>query len=321
MTTEELIIKDKDFANQLEGKILPFLKSNIKDGYLTNRDGLKQYYQILINPQEKGSIVICHGYSEFTTKFSETMYYFYEMGYSVFIVDHRGHGMSDRQVSGYSKIHVNRFEDYVEDFHEFVEKIVIPESLTENLLLFAHSMGGAIASLYMEKYPNDFSKAVLTSPMIALNTSGKSNFVVGLVKFLSHIPFLTKAYMPKQHDYDHKFKYPHCSSMSKARYTFTYQERERVLEYRTDGCTYGWAREAINVSKKILKNAHLITIPVILMQASMDTLVLPEPQSQFAQLVPNCRLVRFDGCKHEIFNATDDIILDYYKTVFDFYNE
>lgn len=321
MTTEELLIKEKDFANQMEGKILPFLKSNIRDGYFVNRDGLKQYYQVLINPEEKASIVICHGYSEFATKFSETIYYFYKMGYSVFIVEHRGHGFSDRQVSGLSKVHVDHFEDYVEDFHEFIEKIVVPESLTERLLLYAHSMGGGIGALFLEKYPEFFERAALSSPMIALNTAGKSQFTVNLVKFLSHIPFLTKSYVPKQHDYDHKFKYPYCSAMSKARYTFSYQERERVPEYRTSGCTFGWAREAINVSKKILKNAHSIRIPVILMQASGDTLVMPEPQIQFSELVPNCRFVRFDGCKHEIFNGTDDIILDYYKLLFDFFNE
>ena len=59
-------------------------------------------------------------------------------------------------------------------------------------------------------------------------------------------------------------------------------------------------------------------IPVIIMQASMDTLVMPEAQNEFASIAPNCELIRFEGSKHEIFNATDDIILDYYNRVFDF---
>ena len=59
-------------------------------------------------------------------------------------------------------------------------------------------------------------------------------------------------------------------------------------------------------------------IPVIIMQASMDTLVMPEAQNEFASIASNCKLIRFEGSKHEIFNATDDIILDYYNRIFDF---
>ena len=316
---QDIFIRDKDFANQMESKILPFLKENTKDGYFETQDGLKLHYQYMINPQERASIVISHGYCEFTTKFSEVMYYFYQMGYSVFIVDHRGHGLSDRQVDGYFKVYVNHFEDYISDFNQFIEKIVIPYSLTEHLYLFAHSMGGAVGALYLEKYPTVFEKAVLTSPMIRLNTGISNKFVIRLVCLLSHLHIFRKRYIPKHHDYDHKYKYPHCSCLSKARYNFVYNEREREVHYRTSGATFGWAREAFNVSKKILKNAHLIQIPVILMQASKDTLVMPDAQDEFVERALNCTLRRFEGSKHEIFNATDDIILDYYGEVFHFF--
>ena len=98
-----------------------------------------------------------------------------------------------------------------------------------------------------------------------------------------------------------------------------YNELEREPHYRTNGASFSWIREAINVSKKILKNAHLIEIPVILMQASEDTLVVPDAQERFCQLNKNCKLIRFEGSKHEIFNATDEIIKDYYSKIFDYY--
>jgi lysophospholipase len=157
-TIEELYIKEEDFASEMEGKVLPFLKDKIKDGYFKNRDGLNLHYQLLINPSEKASIVISHGYCEFTTKYAETMYYFYQMGYSVFAIDHRGHGLSDREVEGYSKVNINHFEDYVLDFNEFIEKVVKEESLTKRLILFAHSMGGGIGALYIEQFPDVFER-------------------------------------------------------------------------------------------------------------------------------------------------------------------
>ncbi|WP_036948241.1 alpha/beta hydrolase [Pseudobutyrivibrio ruminis] len=315
---EDFFIREQDFAEGIKSKILPFLNDKIKDGYFINRDGLTLHYQAIINPDEKAAVVISHGYCEFTTKYAELIYYFYQMGYSVFIIDHRGHGLSDRQVDGFCKVHVNHFEDYVSDFNEFIEKIVVPESLTERLILFAHSMGGAIAALYIEQHPTVFERAILSSPMIQMSTGGTSKFMLGFMKLLSYIPFFNKRYLKGYHDYDHSYKYPRCSALSKARYNYQYDEREREKHYQTNGCTYGWSREAINVSKKILKNASLVKIPVIIMQASKDALVMPEAQNEFASLAPNCKLHRFEGSKHEIFNATDDIILDYYNMVFDF---
>ena len=319
MTFQEIFIKDEEFTAEVNEIILPFLNERIKDGYFVNTDGMKLHYRQLINPEEKATIVISHGYCEFATKFTEVMYYFYKMGYSVFIMEHRGHGLSDREVDGFCKVYVRHFEDYVKDFNQFVEEIVIPESRTGHLYLFAHSMGGAIGAMYLEHYPDVFEKAILTSPMIRLMTHNISGFVKRTVCLLSYLPFISKRYLPNHHDYDHTFKYPHCSSMSKARYTFQYNERERELHYRTSGATFSWIREAVNVSKKILKNAHLIKIPVILMQASKDTLVMSDAQDEFSRLAKNCELICFKGSKHEIFNASDEIIQDYYNKVFAFY--
>ena len=318
MTIEEIFIKDKDFADAMEGKVLPFLKEKIKEGYLEAEDGLKLHYEMLINPEEKASIVMSHGYCEFTTKYAESMYYFYEMGYSVFIVEHRGHGFSGRQVPGFSKVHLEHFSDYVRDFNTFVEKVVKPNSPTGKLVLFAHSMGGGIGASYIEQYPEVFKCAVLSSPMIQLSTGNTAPIILKIIVALSYLPFVKKNYLPGYHDYDHSFKYPKCSAISKARYTYQYNKREREPHYQTNGCSFGWSRECFNVSKKILKNASLVKIPVIIMQASEDDLVVPEAQNVFTDLVPSCRLVRFEGSRHEIFNATDEIILDYYHQVFEF---
>ncbi len=317
----ELIIKEKDFTSVMEAKILPLLKEKIKYGYFLNDDGLKLHYASLINPEEKGSIVISHGFCEFISKYTETIYYFYMMGYSVFMVEYRGHGFSERLVDNLSKVHVKHFDDYVKDLNSFVEKIVKPESFSEHFYLFAHSMGGGVAARYLEKYPDVFEKAILSSPLIKVKMGKRAWLKSRFVCALSFVPFMTKRFVPGHRDYNHKYKYPKCSSMSEARYRFQYNEREKEHHFQTNGATFGWSREAIYVSKKILKNAHLIKIPVILMQASNDTLVSPEAQNEFCKRVNNCTLIRFEGSKHEIFNATDDIILEYYEAVFNFLNE
>jgi lysophospholipase len=319
MTFENLFISDKDFEASVQEVIRPFLRERANDGYFVNTDGLSLHYKYLINPDERASIVISHGFCEYIPKYEETVYYFYKMGYSVFIMEHRGHGFSEREVDNLSKVYVKHFEDYVYDFNQFVEKIVATKSKSGHLYLFAHSMGGGIGAMYLEKYPNVFEKAVLTSPMIEIATPTTNAFVIKLVCLLSHLRIFAKSFLPKHHDYDHTYKYPQCSAMSKARYNSQYNQREEEPHYRTNGATFAWTREAVNVSKKILKNAHLIEIPVILMQASKDTLVMPQAQVKFSRLAKNCTLRIFEGSKHEIFNATDDIIKEYYKEVFSFF--
>ena len=188
-----------------------------------------------------------------------------------------------------------------------------------DLYLFAHSMGGAIGALYLEQHPAVFKKALLTSPMIHMSTGTVPGLVVKAVCALSHISGFEHMYIPGQKkDYDHTYYYPKCSALSEARYQLQYGARERDEHYRMNTGTISWFREAVNVYKKIIKNAKNVKIPVILMQASCDSLVEADGQEKFAELVDSCSLVRFEGAKHEIFNATDDIILDYYHHIFAF---
>ena len=318
MELENLIIKDEAFKTTMDSEVLPFITATFDEGYLNLDNGLKLHYVFAINPEEKAAVVFSHGYCEFATKYYEIAYYFYKMGYSVFIPEHRGHGFSSRQVEGLSKVHINHFEDYVEDFSSLIENVVKPKSKTKKLILFAHSMGGAIGALYMEEHPDTFTRAILSSPMLEMSTQGTSKAALLYLKLCAQIPGLNTRYVPGHHDYNSEYKYPKCSSISEPRYKYQFDEREREEHYRSNGASYRWTSEAIKVSKKILKNANKVTIPVILCQAGLDILVMPKAQNEFSKLSKNTRLCVFEESKHEIFNATDDIILEYYKTIFDF---
>ncbi len=319
MNFNDIFIKEKDFTARMEGEVLPFMRENLKGGYFENKEGGLLHYNYIIREDSTRAMVISHGYCEFAYKFTEIIWYFYQMGYSVFILEHRGHGYSYRLVDNMSKVHVEHFQDYVDDFDLFLHNIVIPRVKDADLYLFAHSMGGAIGALYLEQNPYVFKKAILTSPMIHMSTGNVPAIVVKAVCALSHISGFAQMYIPGQNkDYDHTYHYPKCSALSEVRYQLQYNAREQDEHYRMNTGTITWFREAVNVYKKIIKNAKNVKIPVILMQASADSLVEADGQDKFAELVDSCKLIRFEGAKHEIFNATDDIILDYYHHIFAF---
>lgn len=319
MEFKDLFIREEDFAEKMQSQVLPLLEENIKDGFFENKDKGMLHYRYIINEASDKTLVICHGFCEYALKYSEMIYYFYNMGYSVFILEHRGHGQSVRQVKSMSKVHVNHFQDYVDDFHLFMEQIVITKMGEKGLYLLAHSMGGAIGALYLEQHPDVFEKCVLSSPMIKMSTAGVSQIEVELILALAKIPFVNKMFVPGQGEYQGIFDFTGSCMKSQARYTLHHSFREQDIHYRTNGASLRWAAEAFNVSKKIIKNANFVKIPVILMQASLDDLVDNHYQDIFADKVDSCQLYVFQGAKHEIFNSLEDNILDYYTRIFDFF--
>ena len=71
------------------------------------------------------------------------------------------------------------------------------------------------------------------------------------------------------------------------------------------------------VQKRLSRNEEYSLVRS--MQASLDDLVTPSAHREFESKAADCKVIRYEDCKHEIFNATDDIIFDYYKRVLDFY--
>lgn len=168
-----------------------------ESGYYGTKDGKRLYYEKFINENEHAVVVISHGFCEFAEKFEEVIYYFLCKGYSVYIPEHRGHGKSDRDVDDLSKVYVKSFDEYVSDFAGFVNDIVKKETEKDKkIILYAHSMGGAIGALVLEKYPHLFDCAILTSPMLKMRYNGMPEL---LVKFLKAYAALVSGWKEIRH--------------------------------------------------------------------------------------------------------------------------
>lgn len=116
-----------------------------------------------------GAVVISHGFSEFAAKYAEMAWYFLLAGFSVCILEHRGHGYSQRDVRDDQVVYIDDWRRYVADFAKFTREVGRGYAQGNPLTLFAHSMGGGIAAAMLERYPNIVDRAVLSSPMIEAN--------------------------------------------------------------------------------------------------------------------------------------------------------
>ena len=313
-------IAQADFLEQMQEEIIPFLNERKEEGHLQTT-GAEIYYETYLNPQEKASIVISHGFCEFTTKFAEVIYYFYREGYSVFILDHRGYGHSSREISDLMKVTIRDYDDYVEDLHQFFEQVVKEKSHTQKFALYGHSMGGAIAALLLEKYPGLFQCAVLTSPMLQMNIGKYPDFLAWTLIAIMKLLGKSTAYAPGERAFVEVPEFERSCCLSKERYMRIYEERVKDQYRQTYGATYSWVAASLKAVKKLQKNAFRVETPILLFQAEMDTTVKARGQNRFAANTKDTKLVRIAKSKHEIYNATDEILAQYYPIIFQYFAE
>ncbi len=96
-------------------------------------------------------------------KYAELAYDLFHLGFDVLIIDHRGQGPSGRLLADPHLGHVNRFNDYVDDLAAFWQREVQPGPWRKRYIL-AHSMGGAISTLFLQRHPG-VCDASVTAPM------------------------------------------------------------------------------------------------------------------------------------------------------------
>ncbi len=324
MKITSIPVSETGYEETMKTVVEPFLAERRQDGYFESFDGKQIHYEQYLTPGAPGTVVIVHGFTESAEKFREMSYNFITMGYSVFAIDNRGHGLSYRKhPEAFEVVTVDRFEEYVEDLNKFVTDVVKPAAGDTPLYIYAHSMGGAIAVQYLQTYPGVFRKAVLSAPMIQANSGPVSPAATKLLTGLfcaigkrDQMVFIHHGFQPDR-------TYENSHDTSKARFDYYHAKRLANDKLKTASASYSWVREAMKVAKKNLdpkRNAN-ITIPVLLCQPEEDSSVISEKENEFISQLPNGRLVQFKKCKHEIYAAVDETVLEYLQTIQAFLEE
>ena len=163
--TDFEIFDEESYFDKMSG-VESVLEGCCNKGYFTSFDGNNIYYEYYISENSKATIVLVHGYTEFSKKYHELCYYLLNSGFNVFLYDQRGHGLSCRITKNIYVNHVESFDDYVRDLECYINTVVEPRQNGLPMYIYSHSMGGAVAALYLAENSNKIEKAVLSSPMI-----------------------------------------------------------------------------------------------------------------------------------------------------------
>lgn len=314
-------ISEKNYEESMKNNVEPYVASYRKSGYIDGINNVKLYFEKYIIDNSKGNIVISHGFGEFCEKYTELIYYFLNESYSVFIMEHRGNARSSRLGKDKYQISVEHFDNYIEDLKTFIDEIVLPEAGDKKLFMFAHSMGGGIGTAFLEKYPEYFKAAVLSSPMHKINTGKYPQVVADAVSTFLVFVGMGKEYLPGQKPYTGNGKFPCRTTHSKNRWDYENKMKKENEAFQTGGSSAKWYYEAMKADEKMLlkENAGKVKVPVILFQAELDTHVMPEGHLKFAENAIDCEILIVKGSKHESFYEEDNIAFHVIDKILDFY--
>ncbi len=321
LPTQVVLLGESDYEEHMSGANPRWRKEHVRQGDFRTPDGLSLRYYFVRQEdlqETRACIVMIHGYCGFWCKFHEMAEYYWRAGYDVFFLEQRGHGYSDRQVREDDLVHVDDYGDYVRDLHIFMDQIVKPKTRGLKHILFAHSMGGAIGTLYLEEYSGDFAAAILSSPMLAVRTNGLPRFVIPLLRAKIKILRQEKKPLRGAKPWTGEPAFASSSAMSLKRYTYIFQKRLEDSHYHTNRMSGGWAAASFRATKKALKYAGEIRIPILLFSAGNDALVDIAGHYELAEKTEDTRWIFYEGAKHELFNANDAIRRDYYVRIFSF---
>ena len=319
----EFLIQSPFYSRVMNDTVLPWLSDRACETTVISSDGHPLYCVSYEAEQPVGTVLIVHGFTENAYKYAELIWSLLHLGFSVLAYDQRGHGRSWRaeNIPDISVTHVDHFSDYVEDLQTVCQSF--RDKLPAPWFLFAHSMGGAVASLFLEQGGHGIKAAVFSSPMIAPSVRPFPAFLASALSFCGcmlgkgkHPPFFMKTYSGPE-------DFATSCATDPERFAWYDAVKASVPEFRNSIPSYRWSGEAIRVTRRILSKGapERITCPVILFSAGIDFSVLREPQEAFIRRLPDGQFVPVPDARHEIFRSVNEVLFPWWHQVILFLQE
>ncbi|WP_421248596.1 alpha/beta fold hydrolase [Aeromonas jandaei] len=310
VTNPYALTSEADVPTLYQQTLPDFWRQHAIEGEFKGKDGVAIRYAALRQEKVDRAILIVNGRVESYLKYQELAWDLWRQGYSLYLIDHRGQGMSGRMLSDHDKGYVDQFDDYVVDMKQFHDQIIMTDKPAK-LFLLAHSMGGAISARYLERWPDDIRAAVLSSPMLGINLGGLPKWLAkGLATTIGTVGgwFGEPPYGPGQGPYqDHGFADNELTH-SQSRYQAFRQIYEQHPQIKLGGATAHWIYQGITGADAAIADAGAIKTPLLLLQAGNDSVVDNAAQDAFCTKA-RCeggKPLRIEGAWHELFIESDD---------------
>ncbi len=267
----------------------------------------------------KGVVLLLSGRADFIEKHFETICDLQGFGYGVLTLDWRGQGRSGRLLDDPMKGHIDSYEAALKDLRRVLTASV--SVCGRPLWVLAHSMGGALAVRALQTGMLDVKAAVLTSPMLGINTGAISSQAAQAIVSVMMRMRLGTAYVPG------RATDPLVEVFAKTTLTHDEARFQRSQAYmraepalQLGGVTVGWLSQSYRLLKHIWAPRALeaISAPILVQSARPDALVRADMAEAACTRIPHAKFVAFDGARHELLHETDDVRARFWQNVQDF---
>jgi lysophospholipase len=269
-------------------------------------------------------VVALPGLSEFGEKYFELAHDMLDRNMAFWVIDWCGQGASERYIkSSRHKRHSESFQNDLADLHQFISgyvrhAAVHPDVGRIPLVMLAHSMGGNIGLTYLSKYPDIFSCAAFSAPMLGIADLDKyPSWVLGpLTSLLALIA--GKKYVFGGGDWSQDNRTDptenEFSSDPVRSQIHNYWSIQKP-ELQIGSPTFNWLRQAYKAIQFLQKpeNIAKIELPVLCAVASNDRIVSNSMITETIKKLPHHELIIIDKAKHEIFMEKDEYRLQFLK--------
>lgn len=295
------------------------------DGYFTGQGGINIHYSIykpeLSRPGSSRNLVIVPGRSDPADRYQDIAEDMTRQGFTVFTLDHRGQGKSDRLCEDRLKGHVTDFNDYILDLKTFMDDFVKPSESIGTFLL-SHSMGALISSLYDIDHPGQISGMVLSAPMFKINTGSYPEWCAHwIVSALTYFGYGESyiwgcgAINLDQVPFENNYLTTSRSGFNQGK-AFLKENPNLMVGAPTNQ----WTNEALNATQRFRSQCSELKTPCLVLSAQADQVVSPQAHHDVAEQVENVFKLPIENAKHDLFSEKSKVRKGVVKAVRNFFN-
>ena len=254
----------------------------------------------------RGSVVLSPGRTEPIEKYFETVGDLTARGFVVLVHDWRGQGLSTRMLPDRLLGHARGYKEFLTDYAALLA--AFEARLPRPWIAVGHSMGGCLTLLAMASGKSRFSAAVLSAPMLGLQTGAIPAPVArALARLNCAFGRGGRAARPEGAEWA-PFE-ANVLTHDRARYARNMAQVEACPDLALGAVTWGWLDFAFSAVALLQSGPGVpaIAAPVRVIAAGEERLVDNGGLRRVAARAPKGRYSEIAGAFHEILQETDDI--------------
>ena len=257
-----------------------------EEGFFSARDGLRLFWQISPVAEPVAHVAVLHGYAEHLGRYAELTRALNDAGYTVHLVDCRGHGQS-----GGKRAHVDKFDDYLSDLDLWLTRVK-EKAAGKPVFLLGHSHGGLIVARYLLDRPDAVRGAILSSPYLRLKLK-----VPALKIFAGRMIDKLLPSLPMKNDL-------HPEQLTR---DVAIQNATRTDPLYQQIATPRWFTQSSAAQETVLRRATEFVTPFLLLFGGSDPIADAAAGREFfdAATAKDKQHKQYDGLLHELFHEPE----------------